>query len=177
MADRGETQAGIARLLDLTPDKVSKILSGKRALKLTEANILVRYFGLDQNENAPIMLPIVGLVSAGEWQEGFERVMGYMPSPDRGLSADSFVVIIEGDSMDMVAKEGEGIVVDPRDRDLVNGGYYVVRNGEGESTFKRYADNPARLEPCSNNPAHQPIMLGQHPVTVIGRARKRVSDL
>jgi repressor LexA len=100
-----------------------------------------------------------------------------MPSPDKALSRDAFVVIIEGDSMDLVAKEGEGIIVDPRDLDLIAGRYYVIRNADGEMTFKRYMDNPARLEPCSSNPSHQPIYPGREEFAVVGRARKRVADL
>jgi SOS-response transcriptional repressor LexA len=79
--------------------------------------------------------------------------------------------------MDLVAKEGEGIIIDPRDLDLLPGRYYVIRNEEGETTFKRYMDEPARLEPCSTNPAHQVIYPGRETFTVIGRAKKRVSDL
>jgi SOS-response transcriptional repressor LexA len=100
-----------------------------------------------------------------------------MPSPDKALSAKSFVVLVEGDSMDKVAASGDGVIVDPTDLDLVSGKYYVVRNGEGETTFKRYRENPARLEPCSTNPAHQTIYPGRDTFTVIGRARKRVADL
>ena len=61
--------------------------------------------------------------------------------------------------------------------DLVNGGYYIIRNGDGETTFKRYIENPARLEPCSSNPEHQAIYPGQSPFEVIGRVRKKVTDL
>lgn len=172
-----ETQAALARLVGITPDKMSKTLAGKRALRLEEANILRAYFGLDKPKEAPVMLPIVGLVSAGAWREGFENIMGHMPSPDRSLSSDSFVVIVEGDSMDLVAQPGEGIIVDPRDCDLVTGRYYVVRNADGETTFKQYKDNPARLEPCSSNSEHQTIYPGREQFTVVGRARKRVSDL
>jgi repressor LexA len=178
MAERGETQAEIARLLGISPDKLNKTLKGKRRLQLDEANTLDRYFGLAEPGDAkPHYLPIVGLVSAGQWREGFEVVMGYMPSPDPKLSRDSFVVIVEGDSMDLVAQPGEAIIVEPRDRDLVNGGYYIIRNGEGETTFKRYIENPARLEPCSSNPEHEAIYPGQSPFEVIGRVRKKVTDL
>lgn len=177
MAEHGESQAEIARLLKLTPDKVSKMIGGKRSLKLSEANILRAYFGLDKPEEAPVMLPIVGLVSAGSWQEGFPSVRGYMPSPDQKLSKDSFVVIIEGDSMDLIAQEGEGIIVDPRQTELIDKGFYVVRNESGEMTFKQYREGPARFEPCSTNPEHQTILPGRELFTVVGRAKKRVSDL
>lgn len=176
MARDNETQAGIARLLGITPDKMSKMMAGKRSLRLSEANRLRAYFGLDTPPEAPVLLPIVGLVSAGRWQEGFPDVRGHMPSPDPKLSRDSFVVIVEGDSMDLVAKEGEGIIVDPRDIELVDGRYYVIRNEAGEMTFKQYKESPARFEPCSTNDEHQ-TLVGREMFTVVGRAKKRVSDL
>lgn len=177
MAEHGESQAEIARLLQITPDKVSKMMAGKRSLKLSEANVLRAYFGLNETKDAPVMLPIVGLVSAGSWQEGFPSARGYMPSPDPKLSRDSFVVIVEGDSMDLVAKEGEGIIIDPRETELCDGRYYIIRNELGELTFKQYREGPARFEPCSTNPAHLTIYPGRELFTVVGRAKKRVSDL
>jgi repressor LexA len=178
MDEQGESQAGIARLLGLSRDKINKVLKGKRQLKLEEANTLAAYFGTDRNEpQLPALLPIVGLVSAGGWREGFTEVSGYMPSPDKSLSRDAFVVIVEGDSMDLVAAHGEGIIVDPRDLDLIAGKYYIVANGEGETTFKRYMENPARLEPCSSNKSHKSIFPGRDIFTIVGRARKKVADL
>lgn len=178
MAEHGDTQAGLARMLGITPDKLSKTLKGTRRLTLDEAQKLASYYGVGSSlDSVPRLLPIIGLVSAGAWREGFENVRGYMPSPDKALSRDAFVVLVEGDSMDLVAKEGEGIIVDPRDLDLLPGRYYIIRNAEGETTFKRYMESPARLEPCSSNPEHQPIYPGRDDFTVIGRARKRVADL
>ena len=180
MRERGESQAGLARLIGVTPDKLSKTLSGKRNLKLEEANILRRYFAVD-DDGAPReqahLLPIVGLVSAGAWREGFEHVRGHMPSPDPTLSRDSFAVIVEGDSMDRVVGEGEAVIVDPRQRELLPRRYYVVRNASGETTFKQYHDQPARLEPCSHNPAHRTIFPGQEEFTIVGRVMKAVRDL
>ncbi|WP_167737402.1 LexA family protein [Sphingomonas parva] len=179
MRERGESQVGLARLIGITPDKLSKTLGGKRNLKLEEANILRRYFGLDNAApgKKTHMLPIVGLVSAGAWREGFEHVRGHMPSPDPALSRDSFVVIVEGDSMDRVVGEGEAVVVDPRQRELLPKRYYVVRNASGETTFKQYLDQPGRLEPCSHNPEHKTIFPGQEEFTIVGRVMKAVRDL
>lgn len=178
MAENGDSQASLARMLGISSDKMSKVMSGRRRLTVEEANKLTAYYGTGGSHNvAPVLLPIVGLVSAGAWRQGFEEVRGYMPSPDKALSRDAFVVIIEGDSMNLIAQEGEGIIIDPRDVDLLSGRYYVIRNEEGETTFKRYMENPARLEPCSDNPVHQTIFPGQQVFTVVGRARKRVSDL
>lgn len=175
-----DTQTGIAALLGIHPTAVSKLLAGKRRLQPREADILRGFFRLSDGERergATRQLPIVGLVSAGAWREGFEEIMGHMPSPDPSLSEDSFAVIVEGDSMDKVANEGETVIVDPRDLDLTDGRFYVIRNSGGETTFKQYREGPARLEPCSHNPAHQTILLGHEQVTVIGRVRKKVLDL
>ena len=180
MKERKETQVGIARLLGITPDKLNKTLRGKRLLKLDEANRLRRYFGIREagnDDDQPVMLPVVGLVSAGAWRDGFEGVTDWIPSPDRSLSRNSFVVRIEGDSMDQVAQEGEQVIVDPSDLDLIAGKYYVVRNLDGETTFKQYCDNPARLVPCSSNKKHQVIHIGREGFTLVGRVRKKVSNL
>jgi SOS-response transcriptional repressor LexA len=177
MKEHGESQADMARLLDLTPDKISKVMKGKRRLTLEEGAKLARYFNKVVEPEPEPKIPIIGLVSAGEWREAIEHVTEWLPSPDKKLSKDAFAVVVEGDSMDLVAQEGEAIIVDPRDKDLIVGKYYVVRNGSGETTFKQYRDNPARLEPCSSNPAHQPIYPGRDVFTVVGRARKRVADL
>ena len=180
MEERGENQAGLARLIGITPDKMSKTLSGKRNLKLEEGNILRRYFGMDNDEGRPArphMLPIVGLVSAGAWKEGFEHVRGHMPSPDSDLSTDAFVVIVEGDSMNKVVDDGEAVIVDPSRRELLPRRYYVVRNASGETTFKQYQDQPARLEPCSTNKEHRTIYPGQEEFIVIGQVLKAVRDL
>jgi repressor LexA len=53
----------------------------------------------------------------------------------------------------------------------------VIRNASGETTFKQYADQPARLEPCSHNDAHRTIFPGQEEFTVVGRVMKAVRDL
>lgn len=178
MEDNGENQADIARVLGLTRDKVSKVMKGKRRLTATEAETLARYFGTDSSlDKVPVLLPIIGLVSAGSWREAVENPRGYMPSPDKSLSRDAFVVIVEGDSMNEVADDGEAVIVDPTQRELLTGRYYIIMNTEGETTFKRYLENPARFEPCSSNPAHTPIVVGSENFTIVGRVRKKVVDL
>lgn len=179
IADKRDTQVGFSKLLGIHSTAVSKLLSGKRRLASKEADVLREFFGLriEDEQGRPHLLPIVGLVAAGAWREGFENIMGYMPSPDSSLSEDSFVVILEGDSMDLVAENGEAVIVDPNDRRLVNNAYYVIRNPAGETTFKQYRESPARLEPCSNNDKHVTIYPGEDGFEVVGRCRKKVSDL
>lgn len=176
--ERGDTQSAIARLLGIAPNKLSKSLKGERRFTIAEMDILRSYFGRGPGaEPPPKQIPVVGLVSAGAWREGFNEVLDRIPKPDPTLSDDAFAVRVTGDSMEHVAKEGDDVIVEPRDRRLVNGKYYVVRNSEGEMTFKQYRENPARLEPCSDNKAHATIYPGEDGFEVIGRVRKKVTDL
>lgn len=176
---REEKQGALGRVAGLSPDKMSKFMREDRQLTAEEADKLARYFGLRQDSEPDPRrdLPIYPLVAAGHWRDAIDEIIGYMPSPDYRLSREAFVVIVEGDSMDKIAREGEAIIVEPRDKRLVHGKYYVVRRNGGETTFKRYFENPARLEPCSHNEAHQPIYPGEEPFEVVGRVVKRVEDL
>jgi phage repressor protein C with HTH and peptisase S24 domain len=79
--------------------------------------------------------------------------------------------------MDLLVEDGSMIIVDPGDRQFFHKRYYAVQNGEGETTFKQYLGDPARLVPCSSNPAHKEIILGEEPITIIGRIIWRSSRM
>jgi len=112
-------------------------------------------------------IPVIGMVSAGNWREAIQETTDYITAPVSAQRA--FGLVVEGDSMDKITPEGSTVLIDPDDCDLRDGDYYVVLNGDGEATFKRFRAEPARLEPCSNNPAHSVIMLGNKPFTITGR--------
>lgn len=178
-AEGKERYASLAKLLDLDPTKFSKSVNGKREFTVSEMDILRQYYGVKIDTDAPPArrLPVVGLVSAGRWQEGFESVMDWIPSPDPSLSGNAFVVIVDGSSMNKIAQAGDRIIIEPTDKRLMPGKLYVVRNGAGEATFKCYRENPARLEPCSTDDHHQTIYPGEDGFEVIGRAILRVTGL
>lgn len=113
------------------------------------------------------MLPIVGKIAAGNWREAIAEPLGYLPAPVGG--ANAFALKPEGTSMNLVVGDNALIVVDPDELDLLEGKLYAVMNGDGETTFKRYRNDPPRLEPVSSDPSHAIIPLGREPFTVIGR--------
>ena len=82
---------------------------------------------------------------------------------------NAFALKVAGDSMDLHVPAGFSVIIDPNDKALFQERLYVVLNSEGEATFKQYFDNPARLVPCSSNPEHKTIELGEEPYTVVGR--------
>ena len=71
--------------------------------------------------------------------------------------------------MDRIVRNGATIVVDPDDIDLFDKWLYIVRNAEGEVTFKQYRDAPARLVPCSSNPEHKTISVTDRDYEILGR--------
>lgn len=115
------------------------------------------------------LVPLLGSVPAGDLAEAIEDPQGWFPIPSDVAGPRAFALSPKGDSMDRVAPEGEVIVVDPDDLDLVPDRAYIVRNGAGESTFKRYRQGPPRLDPDSSNPKHKPILIGRETFLVIGR--------
>ena len=111
-------------------------------------------------------VPMVGKIPAGNWREAIEDPISLVPCESGG--PNTFALIADGDSMDQIVPPGGRIYIDPDDFELRDGKFYAVMR-EGETTFKRFRANPARLEPCSSNPAHQAIAIGREPFTVIGR--------
>lgn len=174
-----ETQVGLARVVGIDPTAFSKWVHGKRQFSAQEADELRRYFGIksEPEESRPHMLPHLGRVPAGRWQEALEDVKGYIPSPDPRLSKDAFVLTVEGGSMNKKVQDGNQVIVDPADRELRAGGFYIIRNAHGDTTFKQYCENPARLEPCTTEDGHRSIFPGQEEFSIVGRVRKRIEDL
>ncbi len=74
---------------------------------------------------------------------------------------DWYAFDVEGDSMDRISPPGSTIIVNRLNKGLVSNACYVVLDGEGGSTYKRFRANPVRFEPVSTNPAHEPFYLDE----------------
>lgn len=130
---------------------------------------------------ATLEVPVIAWVQAGQLTD--VGAIHEIPDLDivttDGLGpGEWFATDVRGDSMDRVSPEGSRIFVNARDRTLVAGRYYVF-SLRGETTYKRYYDDPVqRLEPFSTNPANRPIFLNKDTAwTVIGRVHRSVIDL
>lgn len=170
MLELGISQARIAKHLGIDASAVSKLLSGRRQLKATEAAKLAQLLDIDELGFAAIRhIPVIGFISAGVWQSAAEQPLYMMPAPASDLPARAFGVVVEGDSMDRIVVDGATLIIDPDDLDLVERGIYALRNGDGQTLVKQFMTDPARLEPLSNNPTHVPIYPGRDRFEVIGR--------
>ncbi len=81
-----------------------------------------------------------------------------------------------GDSMDRISPPGSLIIVNRSDRRLTPNACYVIEDGEGGATYKRYRPNPDRFEPVSTNPDHEPLFPDQLP-RIFGRVRRTILEM
>ncbi len=115
-------------------------------------------------------VPLISWVQAGHLTESVEPsdfgdVRERVVVPYRRESL--FALEVRGNSMSRVAPDGSLIVVDYYDRELMDGKCYIFRVG-GDTTFKRYRANPARLEPDSTESGHD-TLFPQDGIEVVGR--------
>lgn len=175
--ERHLTQADLAALIsdDLSIATISRLEKGRVGLTRDWMKKIADALGVTEHdiiadEIRPLhFVPIIGYIAAGNWNEAVTHPQGWMPILSGLCGPNSFALKSVGDSMDLIIAEGGYIVVDPDRRQLIDGKSYAVKNGEGETTFKRYKASPPQLLPCSSNPLHEPIDLGAEPFTVIGR--------
>ena len=174
LAARNWTQKQLADAIGIDQNYVTKSLSptGKRQWKSHEMEAIHRVFGRDEARRVGAReIPVIGLIAAGNWREAVQNTRATMPTIDPDAPPRAFYLEIVGDSMDLVVADGARVLVDPDDRTLYPGRYYVVQNAEGETTFKQVKTDPLRLVPCSSNPAHTEIIIGEEQFSIVGRVR------
>lgn len=178
---RGLTLAELAALLpnpatgaQTDVSTISKLELSKRSLTAEWMHRIAGALGVEPaalidsgTDFTPVRrVPLVGTIAAGNWREAIEDPLSLVPCESGG--PNTFALVAVGDSMDQIVPPGGRIYIDPDDFQLRDGKYYAVMR-DGETTFKRYRAKPPRLEPCSSNPAHQPIEIGRELFIVIGR--------
>lgn len=127
-----------------------------------------------------VSVPHLSWVSAGALADAGSQIpvedVPVLAFADLGRG-DFFALTVQGDSMDRVSPDGSVIVVNRADRELVAGKSYIFAV-RGETTFKRWFPEPARLEPYSTNPAHPALFIRRRrDLEVVGRVRRTVLDL
>lgn len=121
-------------------------------------------------------VPILGEVPAGNWREAVQDHRGWAHIAARDYTESTYALEVSGDSMNKIVEDGALILINPNDRDVFHRRLFVVRDNEGQVTFKRYMDGPGRLEPCSKNPEHKTIPITDRNFEIIGRVTKIILD-
>lgn len=180
----GWTQQELAERLDTTKATISKMERSTNRPSVEWIEKIADVFGEAAEDLAfdrtkatgrLTMLPVIGLIAAGNWREAVQQSDEFVSVID--AKPHMFVLRVQGDSVDLIAPDGSFVSVDPTNPELVEGGMYAVQNGAGEATLKRFRRHPDRLEPESTNKSHKAIPLGTEPITVIGRARSVIRML
>ncbi|MBP2560822.1 SOS-response transcriptional repressor LexA [Neorhizobium galegae] len=115
-------------------------------------------FGIENDARQSV--PKISWVNAGAFGTA-EAVVDISDAPRievAGLGDGEFYALdVQGDSMDRISPDGSTIVVNRKDTRLVQNACYIVLDGEGGATYKRYRQSPTRFEPVSTNASHEPI--------------------
>lgn len=137
----------------------------------------------DFREAGPVFVaaPLISWVSAGALRrpdmvpEVDDAPIAY--APDLDPDGDWIALRVDGDSMNRISPHDSIIFVNRKDRRLVPNACYVIGDGDGGATYKRYRP-PNTWEPVSTNDKHKPFDLpvGQEP-DIIGRVRKTILSM
>lgn len=130
-----------------------------------------------------ILVPKISWVSASN----FMSVDAVYPTDDfpkvsmTGLpSGDWFAFDIPDgyDSMDRISPPGSVIFVNRANKRLTPNACYVITDGEGGATYKRYRQSPIRFEPVSTNPVHEPLFPDEGNIPgIFGRVHMSILPL
>ncbi|KAA0547847.1 transcriptional repressor LexA [Bacillus sp. BGMRC 2118] len=135
-----------------------------RAIEILDQDVVTPIYS-----NSVVNVPIVGKVTAGQPITAIENVDDYFPIPDRYVSPDDKVFMLEimGDSM-IEAGIFDGDLVLVRQQHTANNGDIVVAmTEEDEATVKRFFKEKDyfRLQP--ENSSLSPIILNN--VSILGK--------
>lgn len=178
--ERGWSLAELADRAGTTASQIMKLEKSQRRLDFDWVERLAAAFEISESEligqasaapRNPFLIPVVGDIAAGNWREAIQNHEDMILPPVEGISDNAFALRTRGDSMNRIIPDGGYVVIDPAEVELREGKVYAVMNSDGETTIKRFRADPARLEPCSTNPHHQPISLGREQFTVVGMAK------
>lgn len=178
------SQVELARHVGITQQAVNQLEKGEtqrprklkelaHALECTEDWLL----GGDDKPLPPAGVPLISWVQAGKMSEVVDN---YQPGDAEDWVAfpakhsKMIALSVKGTSMNRVSPDGSTIIVDLVDRELVANRLYVFKTGDS-ATFKRYKDNPPRLEPDSTE-RHDTIYLAKVKAIPVGRVIRSFMD-
>ena len=114
-------------------------------------------------------VPLLSWISAGalSTDEVAQEAIGTVLVADLP-PGDWLALEVQGTSMDRISPPGSRIFVNRKDKKLVTNACYVIDDGEGHATYKRFRPNPTRFEPVSTDPTHETLFPDNEP-TIVGR--------
>lgn len=149
-----------------------------KAFRVSEAWLLTGEGIGPEGESGPDIVPLVAWVSAGVMasDDVADETLGTIRVQDLP-PGDWIALKVQGDSMDRISPPDSTILVNRRDKALVPNACYVIDDGEGNASYKRYRPGPPpHFAPVSVNASLEPIFFENEP-TIIGRVRRSMIDM
>lgn len=185
---KGWSQQELADKMETTQQTIQRYESGARDIKSSVLiklssvlDVTISYLlGLENASipnNSTVDVPSYGSIAAGTPIEMVE-VKDSQPVPVRVHSRfpNAFLLKVEGESMNRILPNGSYALVDPNQKEPINGKPYAVCVNGYDATIKRVRrlNNGFELIPDSNDPTYVPTVYnynepGTEPVTIIGR--------
>lgn len=117
-------------------------------------------FNMEEQKVNTVILPVYGKASAGNGYINLDQEIYYFPIKKGNFSDRSFLVEINGNSMEPTLEDGDYALVDPDNIDYVKNKIYVVTYND-ESFIKRMViDNKSKIIMLkSDNPEYEDILI------------------
>lgn len=117
-------------------------------------------FNMEEQKVNTVILPVYGKASAGNGYINLDQEIYYFPIKKGNFSDRSFLVEINGNSMEPTLEDGDYALVDPDNIDYVKNKIYVVTYND-ESFIKRMVvDDKSKIVMLkSNNPEYEDILI------------------
>ena len=117
-------------------------------------------FNMEEQKVNTVILPVYGKASAGNGYINLDQEIYYFPIKKGDFSDRSFLVEINGNSMEPTLEDGDYALVDPDNIDYVKNKIYVVTYND-ESFIKRMVvDGKSKIVMLkSDNPEYEDILI------------------
>jgi lexA repressor len=117
-------------------------------------------FNMEEQKVNTVILPVYGKASAGNGYINLDQEIYYFPIKKGNFSDRSFLVEINGNSMEPTLEDGDYALVDPDNIDYVKNKIYVVTYND-ESFIKRIiVDDKSKIVMLkSDNPEYEDILI------------------
>ena len=172
LAARNMSIRDLAEATGIQENYLTKSLGkARRRIQVPEMDAIKKVFEDPEAESGSQLrrIPLYGQVPAGSLQPAQQRTGRWHAVSDPETPPNAYALTVSGESMNLIVPNGATVVIDPDSTALWEGHRYVVQTEDGETTFKEFATNPARLIPCSDDDSHQEILIGNEPIKVLGR--------
>ncbi len=174
MEKTGTKLAKISRDSKVSYDTIRDVYRGKSLSMRAEDWEKLKYVILDNEASVPLL----GQVPAGKPLDCIEEIKPEKNIVYPSAMPDWFALRVAGESMNLVARHGSFIIVNPHNKNATElDGKFIVANVNNEFTFKRLRLNPPRLEPVSSIPHETIYLQSEQECEIVGHVVGQVDDL